>query len=364
MENYISYAFILAGPPNVKSSRLLSEEEEKLLLSWLNFLHRAGVKISAKNALPMAGYIGRINGVVYHTADGTPTHGWWLRFKEKYQEVNKLNVENESKDIGIDASSKSKEMSKQDTDKRILEHVKAFVNETDGKNEEDKYYNIVMVPCRISEQGELLEFVAPSCIKHSVDQLMTLTVCTCADGMVLPSMITMVKGTAELEESICVETEFGDIDTKTFMQYMKHLDTFITKKRPAFIFVNGLQNLLESEVVEFCVERGIFLLSLPVPNVIQPSDIIPRILQAELEGLVGVDTDIPNIKVSELLERFKSASSKAQGEPMKAAFRQTGIFPFVATVLRSGSITKHTPNESKLNECCAAAKKALALQKR
>ena len=175
------------------------------MLSWLNFLHKAGVKISAKNALPMAGYIGRKNGAVYYTAEGNPTHGWWLRFKEKYQELSKLNVENENEDTGIDVSSKSKEASKQDTDKRILEHVKAFVNETDDKNDEDKYYNMVMVPCRISEQGELLQFVAPSCIKHSVDQLMTLTVCTCANGMVLPSMITMVKETTEVEESMCVE---------------------------------------------------------------------------------------------------------------------------------------------------------------
>ena len=96
--------------------------------------------------------------------------------------------------------------------------------------------------------------------------------------------------------------------------------------------MNGLQNLLESEVVEFCVENGIFLLCLPVPNVIQPSDIIPRILQAELESSVGADADIPNIQVSQLFERFKSASSKAQGEPMKAAFRQTGIFPLDVTV--------------------------------
>ena len=311
-----------------------------------------------------AGYIGRKGGIVYKTKDGNPTNGWWLRFKERYQEVNGLDVGGKSEDGGTYVSEKIEEVPKEDVDKRILEDVNTFVKEAVNHKDEDTHYNMVSVPSRISERGDLLDFTPPSCIKHSDSQLMTLTVCTCANGMVLPSLITMANKTAEVEGSMCVETQLGDIDPKTFLQYLKHLDTFISKKRPAFVFVSGLENLLEAGVVEFCVEKGIHLLCLSLPNVIQPSDIIPRILQAELNTKSRTDTDTPKINVFQLLERFLSSSKKAQGEPLKAAFRQTGIFPLDITVLRPGSIPKHRPHDQTMKECCVAEKKALTLQKR
>ena len=358
----------ILGPPNERSSRMFTPEEEGLLVSYFNFLTKAGVKLTVKKALTVTGYFGRKKGTVYYTRDGNPTPGWWKRFRMRHTEVNSLVCEDKTDDKTVATSSENATSSREATEKHALDEVELLVNETDGREDEERFYNMVTVTSRVSDRGDLLEFMVPSCVTELKDQIMTVTICSSANGKVFPSMVTVTPSlkkeiNPDNDGNLWTETVSGDVNYSTFLEYLQKLDTLISNQRPVFVFTSGLQDLIGDEVVEFCIEKRIHMLHIPIANVIQPADIIPRIMQAKLEptAMEQSQKEGLNSNVIQMTELLQSTCNEVQGEAMKTAFRETGIFPFDKGCLVSGSIRKREPNNTKESY---AAKRALALQRR
>ena len=351
----------LSGPPNDRSSRAYTAEEENLLVSYLQFMAMAGVKLTVKRALSVASYVGKKKGTLFHTRDGNPTPGWWNRFKLKHTEVGSLVCD-------VKDGPQSSEERSEGRENPSLTEIESLIKEIDRNKDEDRFYNMVTVTTRVSSQGELKEFMVPTCVTETKDQIMTMSICSGASGKILPSMITVTPSlkreiNPETEGSLWTETATGDVDCETFLEYLQKIDELLCNTRPVYVFTSGLQDLIGVEVVDFCLEKAIHILHIPIPNVIQPADIIPRIMLAKLKptSMELVQKDTLKKSVTHVIKMLVATAQEVQGEPIKLAFRETGMFPFDQKCLVPGSIRKREPN-NKVESY--AAKRALALQKR
>ena len=161
---------------------MFTPEEEGLLMSYFKFLTKAGVKLTVKKALAVAGYFGRKKGTVYYTRDGNPTPGWWNRFRMRHTEVNSLVCEDKTDDKTAQTSTENATTSTEAIEKHMLDEVELLVNEAGGRKDEERFYNMVTVTSRVSDRGDLLEFMVPSCMTELKDQIMTMTICSSANG--------------------------------------------------------------------------------------------------------------------------------------------------------------------------------------
>ena len=347
---------------------MFTPEEEGLLMSYFKFFTKAGVKLTVRKALAVAGYFGRKKGTVYYTRDGNPTPGWWNRFRMRHTEINSLVCEDKIDDKTAQTSAENATTSKEAIEKDMLDEVELLVIEAGGRKDDERFYNMVTVTSRVSDRGDLLEFMVPSCVTELKDQIMTMTICSSANGKVFPSMVTVTPSlkkeiNPDTDGNLWTETVSGDVNYSTFLQYLQKLDTLISSQRPVFVFTSGLQDLIGDEVVEFCIEKRIHMLHIPIANVIQPADIIPRVMQAKLAPTTMEQSqkESLNSNVVQMIKMLQSTCREVEGEAIKTAFRETGIFPFDKGCLVSGSIRKREPNNTKESY---AAMRALALQKR
>lgn len=175
-----------------------------------------------------------------------------------------------------------------------------------------------------------------------------------ANGKFLPSFIVYPyeRVPAEIKKSYPIEglaygkSESGWMNKENFMTYLEHVvvkylnDT--QTERPFILFVDGHSSHLSLEVVEYCREQEIVLITL-YPNstwLLQPLDVgVFSVLKSNWDAfLLDKDEDflfnLTNRNFAGVLKQFMDEKGPFLENFVKDAFKNTGIYPWNVEAIR------------------------------
>ena len=167
----------------------------------------------------------------------------------------------------------------------------------------------------------------------------TFAMCAAANGRWLPPLVIFKNTLPSNDEfyisgpdnALYMATESGHIDTAAYLQYVKHLDKYITQDRPIVIFQDNLRCHEDFELIEFCASKKIHLINLPVKSshLLQPLDKVFGLLKTKIEkkkndALLTNNGLIGKSKVPVLL---RLAMNDFKQKTIQEAFRETGLCP-------------------------------------
>ncbi len=340
--------------------------DETALLRCLKFVHRAGVKITPTYLTTLATCLRSKSAAQYRTKDGNPTRTWSLNFRRKYPEVNAMVTrENEAQDARGRIFRTSRVNSAQKTRESVLSSIEDLLRENSAIVTSERVYNMVAVKGRFLQRCGKFQWETAKPDAHAGDA-MTITVCACATGSCLPSLITTASedsfSALKNETGTLIrETKSGEPDRATFLEYLKNLDSCLVQERPVFVYIAGVQDLIDLEVIEFCLERGIHLLHVPFPDAAQPVDVVLHAMQTHRVERQRTSVGSQRTTVNQAIEEILSLCWKMEGEEIRRSFRDTGVFPFDKSSHHTGAVPKRA---ARVHKDVDPQEKAQRIQKR
>ena len=243
--------------------------------------------------------------------------------------------------------------SREDALEPWFEEAYSFLRDQDLLNDPVRLYNIDETWYSQQEEKRKKVVVSsdqnmPYRVYEGRQDHITFAMCVSAAGTWFPTMF-IYKGAMPRSEDFHTEgpsnalykaTESGHIDADSYFEYIKHLDQFLSKRRPIVIFQDNHSSHMDIRLIEYCVEKQIHLYNLPPKSshLIQPLDKIfgplkTLIEQTKQEAMLVNPGNITKSKVPALV-RF--AMNRMKPSKIKEAFEETGIFP-----LNSGAIDRN-----------------------
>ena len=284
----------------------------------------AGIQVTAALALNIAADIAHNKGKSLERGRGGKGHGWLYRFKGRYKELTEWGILEGTLKNSRDPVEEEKVQQEKEASK-FVKKLECVLHKHGVNDDLDRIYNVDSV-LSISDE---LSSSSPECV--------TATLCMCANGTYLPPMLTFATGLPHGEEfrkegppnALYNTSLSGQLDQVIFIEYIKYLEPFLTKKRPVFVLSAEKAELVTDLLMEFCLEKEIWLVNIPknkVPHFAQPFDSIVPSLIATIERRATTETTVPvdRYKVPWLL---KCALSELQEEQVKVSFKNTGFLP-------------------------------------
>ena len=195
----------------------------------------------------------------------------------------------------------------------------------------------------------------PYQISNICSEHVTFTMCSCANGNILPPMITYTKSLPTCDEfhqqgpqnALYNCTPSGHINTDLYLMYVKHLEPYLCKERPVVIFQDNLYCHDSKELVEFCVSKGIHLINFPpkTSHIIQPLDKLFGPLKTKIDAKASQAFQLTKKPVSRVhvptILRF--AMKDISKDSVKESFRVTGVYPFSRDAISSEVLVGDDP---------------------
>ena len=316
----------------------------------------AGIRVTPALALKMASHVASSKGKVLAGGRGGRGHGWLQRFKLRFRELTEWNILGSvktSKGLTLD------EKTKQDNEAtKFTKRVDGILHKYEAQDDSDRIYNVDSV-LNISDE---LSTDSAACV--------TVTMCVSASGSLMPPMLTFAGSLPAGEdvkqdgpENSLYNTTFnGQVDPTLLLEYITFLEPKLSPKRPVFLFCADKSDLVTDALMEFCLEKRIWLVNIPKSKVsffIQPFDNIVPSLITTIETKASTETSfrMDRFKVPWLL---KCALSELTEEQIKASFRDASL-PRVspAETLKTTKDTEEIPGSA--SEKCAACKVRLGI---
>ena len=282
--------------------------------------------------------------------DTLPTFGWWKRFTKRHPQ---LRLRTPSLiDPGRSAMSRSSILN------RYFEEAKRFLCTLDILNDPDKILNIDETwYCEKGEKSQKVVTTAQCKVPYKVygerQSHTTLTMCVSASGKWLPSMITFQGNIPKTElvhetgpkDTLYSNSASGHIDTELYLQYIRHIEPFLCRRRPLAIFQDNLSCHENLDLVEFCLEKNIHLFNLPSKSshLVQPLDKLFGLLKTKIEEVkhevVVVQQRNTNRSQVPVLVRF--AMNRISASTIRDSFRNTGLCPLDHTAIGDSLLLNH-----------------------
>ena len=147
----------------------------------------------------------------------------------------------------------------QDEGSKFLKKVESVLQKYDADDDLDRIYNVDSV-LSISDE---LSSSSPECV--------TTTLCMCANGTCLPPMLTFATSLPPGDEykqegpqdALYNTSVSGQLDEILLVEYVKYLEPHLSKKRPVFMLCADKTDFVTDPLMEFCLEKEIWLLNIP-----------------------------------------------------------------------------------------------------
>lgn len=308
----------------------------------------AGLKVTSTVALKMATDIANAKGMTYAKGRGGKLgQGWWHRFKMRFRHLLEWDIiegqRTSNKPLDEEKSREDKEAS------TFLKKTYSILHKYEGHRDLGRVYNVDSV-LNISDD-----------VSNTTRECVTATLCICANGTYFPPMLTFAGFLPQGDEyakegpneALYTISSSGNVDDTLFADYIKFLEPYLSKNRPIFMFCTDKSEFIRDPLIDFCLEKQIWLLNIPKNRVTyftQPFDtIVPSLIQT-IERTAATETTV----MQRVVNRFrvpwllKCALSELEQDQIVAAFRETGFLQ--AETLPATSRDKATCDTEKENE--------------
>ena len=316
----------------------------------------AGIKVTPALALKMASNVASAKGKVLAGGKGGKGHGWLQRFKLRFKELTECSILEGVKTVKEPIEDEKIKQNKEAT--KFTKRIEFILRKYDAQDDLGRVYNVDSV-LNISDE---LSRDSVSCV--------TATLCICANGTLLPPMLTFA-GSLPHEDDLQRDgpenalyniTLNGQVNPSLYLEYVTYLEPRLSQKRPVFLFSADKSELITDSLMEFCLEKEIWLINIPKNRVsyfIQPFDNIVPSLIATIETRASAETSfrVDRFKVPWLL---KCALSELTQEQIKASFRDAGL-PQTPATESSVSSEKSEDQHEFASKKCEACKVRLGI---
>ena len=346
----------ISGKPRNRQPRLLTIIEEQCIVDQLVFMSMAGIKVTPALALKMASNVATTKGKVLAGGKGGKGHGWLQRFKLRFKELTEWSILEGVKTIKGPIEDEKSKQNKEAA--KFAKRIECILRKYDAQDDLSRVYNVDSV-LNISDE---LSSDSVTCV--------TATLCICANGTLLPPMLTFagsVPNGENLQEdgpenALYNTTSNGQVNPSLYLEYVTFLESRLSQKRPIFLFSADKSELVTESLMEFCLEKGMWLINIPKNKVsyfIQPFDNIVPSLIATIETRASAETSfrVDRFKVPWLL---KCALSELTEEQIKTSFRDAGL-PQAPSTQTSASLEKSEDEHEFASEKCEACKVRLGI---
>lgn len=186
----------------------------------------------------------------------------------------------------IDGGRKS--MSRASVFDKFFGDMRPHLQELGVLDDPERIYNLDESWTGSKDEGKRQKVVVPKdlhkpyLLKFTTNDHITITQCACANGTLLPPMITFAKSIPQGDQflksgpdkALYNMTESGHIDSDLYLQYIRHIEPMLSPTRPVVLFQDNLYAHESVELVEFCIEKQIHLINFPskITHIIQPMD--------------------------------------------------------------------------------------------
>ena len=235
---------------------------------------------------------------------------------------------------------------------QYFEDAKRFLCSLDILNDPDRIVNIDETwYCEKAEKTQKVVTTAQCKVPYKVyGGRQTHTTITMS-GKWLPTMMTFQGNIPKSEmvheagpkDALYSHSDSGHIDTELYIQYIKHIEPFLCKRRPVAIFQDNLSCHENLELVEFCVSKNIHLYNFPSKSshLLQPLDKLfgfskTKIEQVKYETVVLMQKNTNRSQVP-VLVRF--AMNRISQSTIRDSFRNTGLCPLDSSAISDVLLT-------------------------
>lgn len=276
LENRVKARVEHGTPPGPK--RVLNDEEEHALVEYIKYMARGGFPMTSKVICAYAWAIAKQSGKAsrFNQTAGPGKH-WWADFRHRHQE--ELSLRRADKLDRGRARNANKEV--------ISDYFQLLENTVENgiKDKSSRIYNCDESGMQLDSTNDLV--VAPRGAKHVYSQSMgtrehiTVHVCICADGKVMPPMIIFAKGFPGgpyakdgPDKALYARSESGYMDGELYLEWFKKI--FLkecSSERPVLLLQDGHKSHITTALIDLA-RREVILFNLPphTTHVAQPLD--------------------------------------------------------------------------------------------
>ena len=275
---YINYCIVLKGKvqhgTKPGSPSYLTESEEQELAHFLIRSSEIGLPHTLSQVLGIVQQI-----VNYKGLNKTVSYGWWQKFCQRHTDICLRTA--------VPLSRARSMASDPDCIKQYFNILEDALRENHIFNDPMHIYNCEETGMPLNPRGYKVVTRKGSknvhCVSGESKNQITVLACTCAGGMVLPSMVVFDRKTlnpelttGEVPGTIYSLSSKGWMDRELFMSWFyKHFVPInIPPVRPVILLLDGHSSHYSPDVIRLAAEEKVVLFTLPhnTTHVSQPLD--------------------------------------------------------------------------------------------
>ena len=319
----------------------LSPSDEVQLVAYIKFMATAAQPVTAEWCRIMASRIAHVRGVSFKRQ--IPSRGWWSRFLKRHPD---LSIRTPSVINGGRLA-----MSRRVIIDNFFSESRCVLEELCVFDDATRIYNIDETWTGNVDDQKRQKIVSTKTIRipyqwqMTTNEHITLTMCICADGMFLPTMVTFAKSFPSDDEFLsqgpehCLHTatDSGHIDSAQYLQYIKHIEPHMSSTRPVVIFQDNLAAHQSNALVEYCMSKNIHLINFPskTTHILQPLDKLFGTLKHHLQARAreAALLNPKGVSRSKMPILLKFAMKAMATKVVQNSFKKTGLCPLDGTVI-------------------------------